>query len=125
MTLLHFVKHISSNASITIQELSNIIDGANQYAFLEIHWVIKYVLSTRNLRLKLDKKSENKPYEIGCFVNSDPVRDSVTKKVHMTLYSLFGYAFIWGIKSTNKVDSVLFRSRMGSTLRGCEKKLYS
>ena len=45
------------------------MDGLNQAVFLEMHWVIKYVLYTRSLELKLEQNND-----------SDYSRDPVTRK---------------------------------------------
>ena len=67
-------------ANVT-QELSEIMGGENQAAFLEMHQVIKYVINTRSLGLKQEPKgSEKEPLEIVCFSDSDHAGDLVTKR---------------------------------------------
>ena len=52
--MLYLVKHLRPDiANATWEE--NVMDGANQVAFLEMHNVIKYALNTRNIRLKIEQ----------------------------------------------------------------------
>ena len=57
------------------------MDGVNKAAFLEMHWVIKYVLDTKNLGLKLEpKENEKEPWDVVCFSDSDHAGDPVTRR---------------------------------------------
>ena len=40
--------------------LSKVMDGANQAAFLEMHQVIKYLIDTKSIGLKLELKGSKK-----------------------------------------------------------------
>ena len=57
--LLYHVKHSKTDVANTVRKLCKVMDGANHAAFLEIHQVIKHVLDTQNLGLKI-KSDENK-----------------------------------------------------------------
>ena len=70
--LLNLEEHSWPDIANMTQELSKIVDGENQAAFLEIHQVIKYVLHSRSLELKLEPNgSEKEPHDIVCFIDND------------------------------------------------------
>ena len=77
--LLYLMKYSRPNIAKSTWELSNIIDGANQTVFLEIHLVITYLVNIRSMELKLESKvREKEPGNIVCFSDSDYAGDPVT-----------------------------------------------
>ena len=60
------------NLANAIKELSKVNKCANPAAYKELLHIIRYVLDTKNLGLKLKPKgNSNKPWDIVCFSNSD------------------------------------------------------
>ena len=79
--LLHFVKHSRPDIKNVVGKLSKVIDNANQAAFLEMHWVITYVLDTKILELKIKpNEGKNEPHNIVYFSNSDYSGDPDTRR---------------------------------------------
>ena len=52
--LLHLDKHANPNIAHATLELSQASDRASKALFLKMHHVIKYVLDTKNLGLKIE-----------------------------------------------------------------------
>ena len=78
--LLCVVKHSCPNLANTTRELSKVNNGANPAAYKELLCVIKYVIDTKNLGLKIEPmKNSNEPWEIVCFSNSNCAGDLVSK----------------------------------------------
>ena len=50
------MKHSRPDIAHATQELSKVINGVNQATFFERYWVMKHVLDTRSLGLKLEPK---------------------------------------------------------------------
>ena len=70
--LLYLVKHSCPDLANTTRGLSKANDGANPVAYKELLCVIKYILNTKNLGLKIEPMgNSNKPWDIMCFSNSD------------------------------------------------------
>ena len=79
--LLNLTKCSRPDIGNATWELSKVIDGANKAVFLKMHHVIKYVLATKNLGLKLDPNgNEKEPWDIVCFCESNYVGDLVMIK---------------------------------------------
>ena len=78
--LLYLVKHSCPDHANTTRELSKANDGLNPAAYKELLIVIKYVLNTKNLWLKIEPTgNSNEPWEIVCFSNSDHAGDLVSR----------------------------------------------
>ena len=79
--LLYLVKHSWPNLANAARELSKANDGANPAAYKELLCVIKYVLDTKKLRLRIEPMgNSDEPWEIICFSNSDYVGDLVRRQ---------------------------------------------
>ena len=66
--LLYLVKHSRPNIANATRELSKANDGANPAAYKELLCMIKYVIKTENLGLRLESMgNSDKPWEIVCF----------------------------------------------------------
>ena len=78
--LLYLVKHSCPNLVNATRELSKVNDGANPAAYKEFLLVVKYVLDTEMLGLKIEPMgNSNKPWEIVCFSNSNYAGDPVSR----------------------------------------------
>ena len=77
---LYLVKHSCPDLAHLTREPSKANDGANTSANKELLHVIKYVINTKNLGLKIEPMgNSNKPWEIVCFSNSDYTGDLVSR----------------------------------------------
>ena len=66
--LFYLVKHSCPNLANATRELSKANNGANPSAYKELLHVIRYVLDTKNLGLKIKPMgNSNKLLEIICF----------------------------------------------------------
>ena len=74
------VKHsCPDNANMT-RELSKANEGANFAAYKKLLCVIKYVIDTKNLGLKIKPMEvSNEPWKIVCFNDSDYAGDPVSR----------------------------------------------
>ena len=72
--LLYLMKHLHPDLANIARELEKANDGANPSAFKELLHLIKYVLDTNSLGLKIEPTGEsNKPWETVYFSNSNYV----------------------------------------------------
>ena len=79
--LLYMVKHLHPNLANVTRELSKANDDANPAAYKELLCVIRFVLDTKNLVLKIEPmQNSNKLWEIVCFGDNDYAGDPVSKK---------------------------------------------
>ena len=79
--LLYLVKHFCPNLANMTRELSKANDGANPAAYKKLLHVVKYVLDTKNLGLKIEPMgNSNKPWEIVYFSNSNYTGDTVSRQ---------------------------------------------
>ena len=78
--LLYLVKHSCPNLVNAIRKLSKANDGENLATYKEILHVIKYVINTKNLGLKIKPMGNSEePWEIICFSDSDYTGDLVSR----------------------------------------------
>ena len=69
--LLYLIKHSHSNLANMTRELSKTNNGESPMTYKELLHVIRYVLDTKNLGLKIKPMmNSNEPWEIFCFSNS-------------------------------------------------------
>ena len=74
--LLYLVKHSHPDFANAVRELSKVLDGAHKAAYKEMHQIIKYVLDTRDLGLKIEPiLGSNKPWKLICFSDSNYAGD--------------------------------------------------
>ena len=79
--LLYLVEHSRPDIANVTRELSKANNGANPAAYKELLRVIKYVVKTENLGLRLKRTgNSNEPWEIVCFSNNDYAGDPVSKR---------------------------------------------
>ena len=78
--LLYLVKHSHPNHANATRELSKANDGANPAAYKELLHVIKYVIDTKKLGLKIKPMgNSDEPWEIVYFINSDYAGDPMSR----------------------------------------------
>ena len=79
--LLYLVKHSCPNLANVTRELSKANDSANPATYKKFLCVIRYVINTKNLWLKVEPMgNSNEPWEIICFSNSNYARDLVSRQ---------------------------------------------
>ena len=87
--LLYLVKHSRPDIANCVRELSKVLDGSTVASYKEMLRVIKYVLDTKAMGKKiLPTFTENEPWKISVFTDSNYVGDSVTKKECVRLCDL-------------------------------------
>ena len=91
--LLWLVKHSRPDIANCVRELSKVLDGTTEAAYKEMLRVIKYVLDTKNLGLKIEPtEGRNTPSDLVCFSDSDYAGDPETR------CSVYGYVlYIKGV----------------------------
>ena len=79
--LLYLVKHSQPNLANATRELFKVNNRANPAAYKELLHVIKYIVETKNLGLKIKPTgNSNEPWEIICFSDSNCVGDLVSRQ---------------------------------------------
>ena len=79
--LFYLVKHSHPNLVNMTRELSKANNGANPVANKELLCVIKYVLGTKSLGLKIEPTgNSNKSWDIFCFRDSNFAGDPVSRQ---------------------------------------------
>ena len=79
--LLYLVKHSQPDLPNATRELSKANNGANPAALKELLHVIKYIVETEKLGLKIEPTgNSNEPWEIICFSNSHYAGDQVSRQ---------------------------------------------
>ena len=79
--LLYMVKHSCPDVDNTTRKLSKANNGVNPADYKELLHVIKYVLDTKNVGLKIKPTgNSNNLWEIICFSNSDYAGDPVSMR---------------------------------------------
>ena len=87
--LLYLGKHLCPNLANANKELSKANDDANSAAFNELLHVIKYVLNTKNLGLKIEPTgNSNESWDIMCFNNTNYAGHSVSRRL-MASYVMY------------------------------------
>ena len=76
--LLYLVKHSRPDIANAVRELSKALDGTSPAAYKELLRVLKYVVDTKHLALKLKPKLEDK-WELVAFSDSDYAGDAETR----------------------------------------------
>ena len=67
----YLVKHSSPDIANMVRESSKVL-GVNKAVYKEMHWIIKYVLDTWDLGLKIETNlGSNETWELICFSDSE------------------------------------------------------
>ena len=78
---LYLIKHLHPNLANVTRLLSKANDAANPSAWKELLDVIKYMIDTKNLLLKIKPTgNSDKPWEIVCFSSSNYAGDPVSRQ---------------------------------------------
>ena len=105
--LLYLVKHSRPDIANAVRELSKVLDSATDASFKEMLRVIKYVLDTKNMGLKIEPnfdKDKNEPWELVCFSDSDYAGDPDSRR-SVSGYILYikGVPICWRSKAQRSV----------------------
>ena len=103
--LLWLVKHSRPDIANPVRELSKCLDGATQASFKEMLRIIKYVLDTKDMGLKMEPTShQDGPWELICFSDSDYAGDADTRR-SVSGYILYvrGVPIAWRSKAQRSV----------------------
>ena len=102
--LLWLVKHKRPDVSNPVRELSKATSEATGFAWKELRRVIRYVLDTRNLGLKMEVKSTKDDWDLLVYTDSDYAGDKETRK-SVTGYVIYlrGVPICWKSKAQRSV----------------------
>jgi hypothetical protein len=104
--LLYLVKHSRPDIANAVRELSKALDGTSDAAYKELMRVLKYVLDTKRLSLKMEPKSEKDEtgWSIVAFSDSDFAGDSETRiSIAGFILYLMGVPISWKSKGQKGV----------------------
>jgi hypothetical protein len=104
--LLYLVKHSRPDIANAVRELSKALDGTSPAAYKELMRVLKYVLDTKNLSLKMhpEKQDENMQWSIVAYSDSDFAGDSETRiSIAGFILYLMGVPISWKSKGQKGV----------------------
>ena len=104
--LLYLVKHSRPNLTNATRELSKANNGANTAAYKELLCVIKYVIDTKKLGLKIEPMgNSNKPWGIICFSNSNYAVDPIIRhSISVFILYVQGVPISWQSKLQKSVS---------------------
>ena len=104
--LLYLVKHSCPDIANATRALSKVNDSANPATYKELLRVIKYVINTEMLELKIEPtENYNKPQEIVCFSDSNYVGDPVSRRsISGFILYVLSVAVSWQSKSQKSVS---------------------
>ena len=120
--LLYLIKHLRPDLANTTRELSRANDGANPAAYKELLCVIKYVLDTKNLGLKIKPTGNSKkPWEIVCFSNNDYAGDLVSRhSISGFILYILGVPVSWQSKLQKKCFPFQLRGGVHRLIQSCK-----
>jgi hypothetical protein len=105
--LLYLVKHSRPDISNAVRELSKSMDGASLAAFKELKRVIKFVLDTKTMGLKMNPKmtTDISEWDIVVYTDSDWAGDKETR-ISVTGFIVFilGVPILWKSKGQRSVS---------------------
>ena len=103
--LLYLVKHTRPDIANAVRELSKCLDNTSPAAYKELLKVIKYVLDTKNLALKVELSNlNNEEWEMVMYLYSDYARDKETRTIVPGYIAyLMGVPISWKNKSQKSV----------------------
>ena len=104
INLLCWTKHSRPDISNAVHKLSKSMDGASKLQFREMLQVIKFILGTKDLGLKIVPTLHNRIWQLEAFSDSDFANDKETR------ISVYGYVIyfcrvpvVWKSKSMRSV----------------------
>ena len=104
--LLFLIKHSRPDIANTVRELTKVLDGASPAAFKELKRVIKYVLDTEKLALKIQPEVENGKgkWSMMIYSDSDYATDPDNRlSVSGFVLYLCGVPIVWRTKQQRSV----------------------
>ena len=104
--LLYLVKHSRPDIANAVRELSKALDGTSPAAYKELMRVLKFVLDTRNMSLKIqpNKQDSLTEWDIVAFSDSDYAGDSETRiSIAGFILYLMGVPISWKSKGQKGV----------------------
>jgi len=104
--LLFLIKHSRPDIANTVRELTKVLDGASPAAFKELKRVIKYVLDTEKLGLKIQPEVENGKgrWTMVTYSDSDYATDPENRlSVSGFVLYLCGVPIVWRTKQQRSV----------------------
>jgi hypothetical protein len=103
--LLYLVKHSRPDIANCVRELSKCLDGSTEACNKEMHRVIKYVLDTKDMGLKLWPTGVmGEPWRMVVFTDSDYAGDPVSRRsVSGYIIYLHGVPLCWRSKAQRSV----------------------
>jgi hypothetical protein len=105
--LLYLVKHSRPDIANVVRELSKVMDGATPAALKEMKRVMKFVLDTRNLGLKIEPKAQNNDddWVMVVYTDSDYAGDKDNRiSVSGFIIFLLGVPIMWRSKAQRSVS---------------------
>jgi hypothetical protein len=105
--LLYLVKYSRPDIANAVRELSKVLDGSTEASFKEMLRVIKYVLDTKEMGLRIEPKllkSADEPWDLVCYSDSDYAGDPDTRR-SVSGYILYvgGVPICWRSKAQRSI----------------------
>ena len=102
--LLFLIKHSRPDISNSVRELSKALDGATGHAWKELFRVMKFVMGSKDLGLKICPNMEEPMWNLKVYTDSDYAGDKDTRK-SVTGYVIYlqGVAISWKSKAQKSV----------------------
>ena len=104
--LLYLVKYTRPDIANPVRELSKMLDGSTEASFKEMLRVIKYVLDTKNMGLRVEPTIDTKdePWELVCYSDSDYASDPDSRR-SVSGYILYvrGVPICWRSKAQKSI----------------------
>ena len=104
--LLYLVKHSRHDIANAVRELSKALDDTSAAAYKELMRVLKYVMDTKHLSLKMQPKKnrDETGWSIVAFSDSDYAGDSETRiSIAGFILYLLGFPISWKSKGQKGV----------------------
>lgn len=104
--LLYLVKHSRPDIANAVRELSKVMDGATPAAFKELKRVIKFVLDTKDLGLKIEPQSEkSETWKLVAYSDSDWAGDKDNRRsVSGYIIYFCGVPVLWRSRAQKSVS---------------------
>lgn len=105
--LLYLVKYSRPDIANAVRELSKVLDGSTEASFKEMLRVIKYILDTKDMGLRIEPtltKSADEPWDLVCYSDSDYAGDPDTRR-SVSGYILYvkGVPISWRSKAQRSI----------------------
>lgn len=106
--LLYLVKYSRPDIANPVRELSKVLDSSTKTSFKEMLRIIKYVLDTKDMGLKIEptqlNKSSDEPWDLVCYSDSDYAGDPDTRRsVSGYILYLKGVPICWSSRAQRSI----------------------